>query len=220
MTGQTLLNYMELADNELELQSGEADVVKGLLALNIAQDYYESRAALVPNFFQSSTTSVSTSAATETTAYPAGLLRIDRLQLLVNSVPQWDIGKLGRTGGHIWNRTWPFNVLSTTTTGKPTRYWTNGTSFYWNPTPDATYSVRVYGLIAASDITANGTFAYPDIVAFPLASFAAAIIEEGLDDDGGLTSMAATVFDPLIQSQSNFNRDGARGLEYSEIHTE
>jgi hypothetical protein len=54
MTGQTLLDTMELLNQELQLQSGEADVVRGLLALNIAQDHFEASAAKRPNIFGSS----------------------------------------------------------------------------------------------------------------------------------------------------------------------
>ena len=40
-TGQTLLNIMEDLNGELQLQSGEVDVSKGLRALNAAQDLFE-----------------------------------------------------------------------------------------------------------------------------------------------------------------------------------
>ncbi len=39
---------MELVNQELQLQAGEENVTKGLLALNVAQDYFESLAAQRP----------------------------------------------------------------------------------------------------------------------------------------------------------------------------
>ena len=40
-TGQTVLDLMEVLAPELQLQSAEADVVKGLIVLNRAQSAFE-----------------------------------------------------------------------------------------------------------------------------------------------------------------------------------
>ena len=79
-TGQTLLDLMEVLDRGLQLQSGQTGVTMGLRAANAAQDYLESLLALQPNNYGSTVGTVTTTADTETTAFPTGLLRLDRLQ--------------------------------------------------------------------------------------------------------------------------------------------
>ena len=221
-TGQDMLDRMELLNQELQLQSGETDVTRGLLALNVAQDYFESRAALRPMFLGGNAIgTVTTSNATESTAFPSGVLRIDRLQFIDSgtSRPAWDLVPIKRTGAHAWNRYWPLNIVSTSSSGKPRAYYTNGTNIYWDPLPDATHTVRYYGFAAASNITASGTFAYVDIVMFPLAAFAVRVLKMGLDDpQADVTAMAATTFDPVLDALTNFLRDGATYLEYTEDH--
>ena len=119
MTGQSLLDMMELINQELQLQAGEENVTKGLLALNIAQDYFESLAAQRPQIQGSSTGTVTTSADTETTSLPTGLLRIDRLQLLdSDSRPVREILPIQRVGGHEMNQWWPLNITANSSTGK------------------------------------------------------------------------------------------------------
>lgn len=214
---------MELVNAELQLQAGEADVTKGLLALNVAQDYLESLLAVVPNVMGSATGIVTTTSSTETTAFPAGVLRIDKLEYLDPSTnrPAWKLAKLQRTGGHTFSNFWPFSFLSTNATGKPRAYWTNGTNIYWSPLPDGTNNVRYYGFSAAANITAGGTFAYPDIVAFPLATFAVKLIKTGIDDPiQDFSAVAQEVLKPTLDALSNFNRDGAKGFEYTQVHTE
>lgn len=220
MTGQDLLDRMELLNEELQLQVGEANVVRGLLALNVAQDYFESVAASRPNILGSSTGTVVTAANTETTLFPLGLLRLDRLHLLdANGKVVGELTKLHRTGGHASNANWPLS-LTTSTSGKPTAYWTNGLNIYWSPLPSGMSTVRWYGFSAASNITASSTLTYPDIIAMPLAGFAAAIYKGGVDDDpkdvGGL---AQNAFGSALDALALFNRDGARGLEYTEVHS-
>lgn len=221
MTGQTLLDTMELLDQELQLQSGEANVTRGLVALNRAQDYFESLAAVRKDILGGATGTVATSANTETTSFPSGVLRIDRLQLLdSNSRPYRELGRIQRAGGHAVSSFWPWNITQSGT-GSPYRYWTNGTLIYWQPLPSGTHTVRWYGFQVASDITAGGTFAYPDIVALPLASFAGALMKAGVDDDPATwQSLAQATFSSTLDALESFNRDGARGLEYTQIHTE
>lgn len=219
-TGQSLLDRMELLNAELQLQSGEADVTRGLLALNVAQDYFESVAATRKDILGGSVGTVATVNATETTAFPSGVLRIDRLHLLnSNSRPKRELDNLKRKGGHASVSFWPLN-LTDSSGGEPQAYWTNGTSIYWSPRPDGAYTVRYYGFSAASDITASGTFAYPDIVMLPLASFAVRIMKAGLDDPTtDFAQLANATFDSTIEALSRFNRDGSAGFEYTECHT-
>lgn len=223
MTGQDLLDRMELLNRELQLQSGEEDVTRGLLALNVAQDHFESIAAMRKNLFGSSVGTVVTVSSTETTAYPTGVMRIDRLQTIsaVTSRPDGELERLHRIGGHAIHTSWPWSVVIPSGSGKPKAYWTNGTYIYWSPLPDGAYTVRYYGFTAASAITAGGTFAYPDIVALPLAIFAGKLMKMGLDDPSDdLDTLAGQIFKPVLDTLSNYNPDGAKGLEYTTVHSE
>lgn len=223
MTGQDLLDRMELLNAELQLQPGEEDATKGLTALNVAQDYYESLAAQRGKIHGSQVGTVVTVANTESTAFPSGVLRVDRLQTLnpTTSRPDGELTRIKRAGGHVGTTHWPWTVILTSASGKPDRYWTNGTLIYWSPLPDTAYSVRWYGFQAASDITASGTFAYPDIVSLPLSSFAARLMKLGVEDPTqDLSSLALESFKSTLDALENFNRDGATGLEYTMPHYE
>lgn len=223
MTGQTLLDTMELLDQELQLQSGEADVTRGLLALNIAQDHLEAVIATERDVLGDTIGTVTTVANTETTAFPAGLLRLDKLQFIdpATSRPRYDLDPIDETGGHVYSRAWPLNLtLPTASPGEPTAYWTNGRNIYWDPLPDGVHTIRWYGFQAASDITAAGTFAYPDIARLPVASFAAKLMKIGVGDPvQDLDMLAREIFGPVIRSMSDFKRDGASGLVYTRVHT-
>src|SRR3990167_8485299 len=150
MTGQDLLDRMELVNQELQLQSGEADVTRGLLALNVAQDYLESILALHPVMMMDTSSTVTSSASTETTAFPSWVLRIDRIQYIDPSTSRPsgpDLENLGFAGGHTqYSSGLPEFVLSTSGNGRPRAYWTNGRNIYWQPLPDATHTFRWYGL--------------------------------------------------------------------------
>jgi hypothetical protein len=211
---------MELLNQELQLQSGEADAARGLVALNRAQDYFESMAALRARCLMSTTT-VSQSASTETTARPSNLLRIDRLQLLdANSRPVGDITPLSRVGGQAGATYWPLTATATASTGKPYRYAWDKNYFYWQPLPDSPNVVRVYGLIAATDITADGTFLYDDVVILPMAGFACRLMKIGVDDNmSDVAGLAQESFKAVLDRYELEMRDGARGLEYTEIHS-
>ena len=221
-TGQTMLDLMETFDFGLQLQSGETSVTKGLRALNAAQDHLESLLALDPNVVGSTVGTVTTSADTESTAVPAGLLRLDRLQYIEPSTsrPAWDLERTGPVGDYSTGGGLSL-YSNSTVTGKPVRYWTNGTTFYWDPLPDSTHTVRYYGFKAASDLTAGGTFAYPDIATAPMAQFAAKILRIGKDDDvRSLTDVGRELFGPTLQLMGRFNRDRIPGYDYRYVHTE
>ena len=223
-TGQTLLDLMEVMDRGLQLQSGETGVTQGLVALNAAQDHFESYLSLEPNVMGSSIGTVTTAADTERTTFPSGVLRIDRLQFIdpTTSRPAWDLDRVGPIGDYY--RSWgigPTLQFNTTTTGRPVAYWTDGSHIYWDPLPDATHTVRYYGFAPASDITAAGTFSYPDIALMPLATFAVKMSRTGKDDDiASITDMGSRVFAPTIQALSRFNRDRTPAYDYRYVHTE
>ncbi len=75
--------------------------------------------------------------------------------------------------------------------------------------------------MAATDITASGSFLYPDIVILPIASFAVQLMKMGVDDAAqDASGLATTAFKAVLDSLSAFNRDGAVGFEYTQVHTE
>lgn len=219
-TGQTLLDTMEVLHPELALQSGEDDVAKGLIALNRAQDLFETHAAQYGDIFGDTVGTVTTTASQEYTTYPTGVMRIDGLDLLdSNSLPIFSLDPIKRRGGHVSQRKWPTFLTSLLGTGKPVKYWTNGTRIYWSPMPDATHSLRWYGFQAASDITASGTFAYPDAAILPFASIAVKIIRTGLDDTvQQLDEIATETFNSLLDQLTTFRRDGPVEYQYSYSH--
>ena len=221
-TGQTILNLMEVLDRGLQLQSGESGVTLGLRAANASQDYLESLLALQPNSFLSSTGTVTTTADTETTTFPSGLIRLARLQYLNASTsrPSWDLEWVGYTGDQSGLSTYPTVQFDATSTGKPRRYWTNGRNIYWDPLPNATHSVRYYGLVAADDITASGTFAYPDLAITAVADYAVKLLRIGKDDDAQpVSAVGVEIFTPCIELLGRFNRDRAPGYDYRYYHS-
>jgi hypothetical protein len=223
-TGQSILDLMEVMDRGLQLQSGETGVTLGLRAVNAAQDYFESLLAIEPNVLGSTVGTVTTSADTETTTFPTGLLRVDRLQFIdpTTSRPSWDLERVGYTGDYYQSRMLqPTLQYNTTSTGRPVRYWTNGTNIYWDPLPDGTHTVRYYGFKAATDVTAGGTFAYPDIALMPVATYATKLLRVGKDDDPtGAMTTALEVFRSTIDALSRFNRDRTPGYDYRYFHSE
>lgn len=218
--GQDLLNLMELVDRELQLQPSEPDVTRGLLALNAAQDHFEAIVANERGLLGDSTGTVTTSSSTETTTFPSGVLRIDRLQFIdaATSRPSYDLVDLYETGGHIWNRYPAFLTSSANTTGQPRAYYTDGTNIYWEPLPDGTHTIRWYGFEVAEEITAGGTFSYPDSCMMPFAAYAAKLFQIGLDDNPRVYSqMSAETFAPIIAAMGNFRRTGARPVRTRRI---
>lgn len=219
--GQALLDVMEDLNGELQLQSGEADVAKGLRALNAAQDVFEAILASHPNILGSGIGTVTTTASTESTAFPTGLLRLDSLWYIDagTSRPAWKLIPLRQSGAHARGMSWIASIASNSLTGKPRAYWTNGTNIYWDPLPNATHTVRWYGLQAAANITAVGTFAYGDLYVYPFATFASRIMKVTLDDPAeDFIELGRATFDPLIDALSRFNRDGAQGVIYEYSH--
>lgn len=220
-TGQTLLNLMEIAFPELQLQSGEADVVKGLVVLNAAQDTFESLLSSNPQVSGSTIGTVTTTNNQEWTTFPSGLGRLDGLDFIdpSTSLPSYPILPKRMRGGHRYSGQWWWNFTSATSGGKPITYWTNGVRIYWDPIPNAAHTIRWYGFQAASDITASGTFAYPDMAMFPLAVVAVKFMRVGLDDPtADLSSLTKDILNPVIDLMANFNRDGAHGMRYERPH--
>lgn len=210
---------------ELQANSGGSDVTKCLTALNVAQYHFEMLLALEPDLLGDFTGTVTTTGLTESTTFPAGVLRIDRLQFIEPSTgrPAWDLEDIKRTGGHIMTPGWPYNVLNFVTAtgggGKPVAYYTNGTNIYWVPQPDTAYNIRWYGFQKAADVTVGYTFPYQDACLLPMATFAVKIIRIGLDDPvENYTELAKEVFEPTLKALGNFKREKAPGMNYRWIH--
>ncbi len=211
---------MEVLDNELSVQTAEPDVDRALVAVNAAQDLFEAVVATRPDLLGGGIGTVVTAASTEVTAFPPGLLRIDRLQFIdpATNRPGWNLERIFTVGGHLRTAFWPIGV-ATTTSGRPTRYWTNGTSIFWDPLPNGIHTVRWYGFSSAARVTPDGTFAYPDIIMLPLASMATKLLSMGVGDDATeVNALAEQVFGPAVDALSRFNRDGAVGMTYTRFH--
>lgn len=220
-TGQSLLNIMEDLNAELQLQSGETGVAKALRALNAAQDVFETICAQHARILGGTTGTVLTVNNTESTAFPTGLLRLDALWYLdpVTLRPSWKLKPIAETGNHSGNTYWVMGMVNGITSGKPSAYWTDGGSIFWEPNPDGANTIRWYGFKSAADITASGTFAYPDVVIYPLATLASRIIKTSLDDPPtDLISLGKDLLTPLVDTLRNFHRDGAQGLVYERLH--
>ena len=223
--GQALLDRMELLNQELQLQSGEPNVAQGLLALNVAQDYLESVLALTPRAFGDTSGTVVTAASTETTTFPTGVIRLDRLQYIdpETSRPVGpDLENLGYVGAHVnYEPGIPPILSADIASGRPHAYWTQGRNIYWAPLPDAIHTFRWYGLSAVADISAAGTFAYPDYLMMPLATLAVKVLTIGVDDPPEMIqAFAEELFTPAIQAMRNFNQDRSPGYDYRYLHSE
>lgn len=223
IVGQDLLNYMEDLFPELQLQPGEVDVNKGLRCLNAAMRLFESNAAQYTNFLGGQIGYVTTAQNVEFTPYPTGLLRVDRLDFIepTTNYPSYRLTALYIPGSHSNRyRFFPFNLIGgTLTSGAPRSYWTDGRNFYWDPIPDNDYSVRWYGYLQAPQLTAAGTFQYPEIAAYPIAVVAARMSRMGLDDDiSQYVALGKDVFNPLLDAMGVFNADAAPVYEFAYSH--
>lgn len=219
-TGQGILNLMEVLHPELQLQAGETDVTKGLLALNMAQDYMETVFALQPDFKGDTIGTVATATGVERTAFPTGVLRLDKMQYIdpSTSLPVYTLQDVRTTGGHIATTGYPL-VNAANVQGAPEGYWTDGSYIYWVPVPNAVTTVRWYGFASQVDLTASGTFAYPDICMTPMALMAVRLIRAGLDDDtSAYIQLASDMFEPVVNLLSNFQRERAPGYDYRYLH--
>ena len=191
MTVATLLEYMTVFDNELEIEADGTDETRAIRALNIVQKWFEAIAASESEMLQRYST-LTTTADTEVTTWPTGLLRLDSLWYVDTTtspnLPQWQLEPMYETGGHRPSMSWVETIAVAASTGKPRRYYATGPHtagrIFWEPVPDAVWTIRYYGLIAADDYTVRtGTFAYPDPCAPAFAQEAAKLLRIGRDDN-------------------------------------
>lgn len=220
-TGQTLLDLMEALSPELQLQSGEGDVTKGLLILNAAQDILETILAQFPQAFGGQVGTLTAISGLEYTTFPSEVLRADGFDMLDQTtlLPVCGLIPSRERGGHRRNKYSWLLSMSSGSNGQPRFYWTNGRRVYFDPVPDTDYVIRWYGFKSAPDITAAGDFTYPDSAMLPLASLAAKIIRIGLDDPSqDISSIAKDTLSTYVDTIVNFNRDGAHGYIYERSH--
>lgn len=221
-TGQTILNLMEALSPELQLQTGESNVTQALLILNACQDILETLLAQHPQVYGGSVGTITTTGGQEYTTFPSGVLRIDGLDFLdpATLLPMYPLTVRRSRGGHRFARPYWYAYLGTSVTqGRPSTYWTNGTRIYWDPLPDQSYSIRWMGFKTADDITALGSFVYPDSAMLPLAALAARVLRSGLDDPSqDIGTIAKDSLNSYIETVSGFQRDGAHGLVYESGH--
>lgn len=221
MTIATLLDRCEVLDNELEAGSGEDDEARAITALNMAQDHFEAMAATYPKVL-GTTANVTTTASTETTAYPTGFRRLDDLWLLDASTsrPKRRLDPIADTGRHIPGVSWPWQATVAVGTGEPVAYWTNDLNIYWQPLPDAVHTVRCYGFKKASDFTARtDTFAYADELSSPFAAFAARCMSLGVADEASeLQALADELFRPILVQMRKSQRQAPQGRVYARVH--
>lgn len=225
MTVATLLSYMAILDNELEVGSGEDDEDSAITALNLAQDYFEILAANYAEIL-STTFAVTTTALTEATTYPTGVLRLDSLWMVdtasTPNLPAFELDPIYDVGGHRTSGSWVSRVMATgRAPGQPVKYWTNEEQIFWAPLPDAVYTLRGYGLRAKDDFALRSdTFNYRDHVAHPLAVFACKVLSLGVGDSTAeLEALATQLFTPLMRKFRRFQRQGPRGRAFTEFHT-
>src|SRR5262245_8838166 len=113
MTIQTILNQMMLLNNELQLETSGSDVTTGLTAVNASLSYFESLVSQYPRILGDQTADITTTANTETTSFPTGFLRIDRIQMIDTTqspnLPIYDVIDIKKVGGHRWSAYWPWN---------------------------------------------------------------------------------------------------------------
>jgi hypothetical protein len=212
---------MEDMHPELQLQAGESNVGRGLRLLNAAQDVLETIISTFPDVLGGTIGTVTTTNNTEATTFPTGLMRLDSLWFVDSgtSLPSYSLDPIETTGGHSWHRQWPHHLVTSTTTGKPRGYWTDGSKIYWDPLPNGTHTVRYYGFKAADDITASGTFAYPNAAMFPLAVLAVRMARTGVDDPvEDYATLSGTLFTPLITSLTRFHRVRPQPYQYKFSH--
>lgn len=222
MTAADLLSRMKILANELRIASGGADESRCLTALDMAQDYFEDVAASMPKVGQRTTT-CTTSANTETTAWPTGLLRVDSVWYVdpATSRPAWELRNIYDTGGHQPQSPFPYNLSLSSGTGAPREYFSDEQTFYWRPLPDATHTLRVYGLIARTALTSRSvTFGWQDSVSLPLTAFAVQLVRLGVDDrTDELQALAEQMFTPVLRRMRKSVRQGPMSKHYTQVHT-
>lgn len=219
MTAADLLARLNVLDNELSIDTGAADESRALLALDLAQDYYETAAAIQGRLVNTVATLVMTPSSSSS-SWPSGMLRIDSV---LYSDGSGEVEYRDQTGAHLRppSSPWPLISGSLAQAGKPYEFWdVPDAALYWIPTPDAAYTVSVIGYRAQSSLTTRDVvFGHSDVVAGPLCAFALRLMELGVDDPSEeYQTLADAWFLPLIKMQRRRLRPRPVGRVYSRVH--
>lgn len=228
MTIAAILAKMQVLDNELDIAVGGADETRAIAALDMAQDVFESIVANHPDTLGKIST-ITTTANTETTAWPTNLLRLDNLYMMNTQVtpnqPQWEIEIIQDVGGQAMAAPYPWLSgivgFASSGSGAPTKAYTNRQYLFWAPIPDQAYTLRAYGFSSETDITTRSqTFAYPDLVSVPMAAYATRLMEMGIDDPSQeLKDLADEIYGPVLNMLRQPTRQRPQSRAYSRIHT-
>jgi hypothetical protein len=215
--GTDLIQGLNDLDDEI---SASDDQARALRVLNRAQDTIELVLSLHPHILGTYGT-ITTTASTETTAEPTGLLRLDRMRFIDpgTSRPTYKLEPVFQAGDISTDHVWPYSN-SAASTGKPTEYaWAYGV-IWWGPkVPDDTHTIRWYGLASADDITATGTFAYPDFLISPLTKLGARYFKQRVDDpQEEIVAFAQQEMASVIESLKRRWRDGPRRAKSRRLH--
>lgn len=227
MTAADLLNALGVFNNELNLAAGESDEDRGLKALDMAQSLFEAVAGAEARVLSTARDDeVETTANTETSDWPSDLLRLDGAWLLdpVSGLPVWEVTNIYKAGGQASaaSSVWPLSLVSPTSVpGAPRRFYPDESKFWWQPIPDGTYPIRVYGCWRGNNLTDRSVvFSYPDECEIPIASVAARLIAKSVDDPTDeLAEMSKEWFKPIIKRLRNKVRARPEPREYRYFHT-
>lgn len=215
MTAADLLDRMNILDNELDVAADGDDEDRALVALDMAQDWFETIAAGYGGIVNGS---FSLTASGASTTWPSGVLRIDSLHFTDNA---GEIYERKDAGAHLANDLpWPL-YIGTATPGRPGEFFAvPDDAIYWLPTADASYGVTGFGYKEKADLTARATtFGHPNVAAGPIVSFAVKLLEMGVDDpDEDVSALAEGWFKPVLKLLRARSRTRPVGRFYTRTH--
>lgn len=225
LTIADVLDIMEILDNELEVQAGEADEGRAITALNMALMQFDTIASMNPGIEQQ-TGGFSCRASGEFTTWPLNLLRLDALWRLDAATGDqvYELENLQHAGGHTYTNVsnWLLALsVAGPLTGAPIAFAASGRRFYWAPKPDAIYPFRAYGYFRSprARLRTNGWY-HGDELMLPAATMAVRMMSLGVgDDDHDLQTLAGQVYSPLVRSLRKAVRLGPTGRVYTQWHT-
>lgn len=211
---------MLVFDNELELGAGEADEQLGLEALNIAQHYFETLAAVYPRLLQS-VVSLGAIGNVGSSGFPTSLLRLDEIVYLnASNQPIWSLDR-GSDLAMLPALPWPLQLYNSVDgQGSISSYSASLSQFFWLPTPQLAAAIRLYGFIEQPEFIARtDPFGYPLRCKSAIANFAVKLMAGGVDDaTGDLDRLGAQIFTPLLRGLRRFDRTGSDSRVYGDFH--
>lgn len=218
-----VLDLIGVLDNELDVAASGVDEARAIKALNIAQHQFELVASEYPKVGQTHVQTLTTTASTEVSTFPSTLLRLDAIWYVdpTSSLPVWKLKRITEIGGHVPSLPWPINLALATGSGSPSGYYANMADFYWLLLPDATSTLRVYGLFEAAEYTARAnTFLYPTRLKVSFAEFASTLLNRAVGDaNAPLEALSDSIFRPICKRLKRFDRSEPIPKGYSNVHT-